>query len=70
MYKMALDIEKSQAEVAASSFTQLPPDDGLRDGKQTLRHRIRELVWDSWDQSPEERKLISKIDFFILYVDQ
>lgn len=66
---MALDIEKSQAEVAASSVTQLPPDYGLRDGKQTLRHRIRELVWDSWDQSPEERKLISKIDFFILYVD-
>lgn len=62
---MTLDIEKSPAEVAASSLSQLPSEDGP-ENKQTLRHRIREVVWDSWDRSPEERKLISKIDFFIL----
>ena len=35
--------------------------------KQSLRQRVRDIVWDSLDRSPEERKLISKIDFFILY---
>lgn len=32
----------------------------------SLRQKIRNVVWDSLDRSPEERKLIAKIDFFIL----
>lgn len=35
-------------------------------GSSSLRHKIRSIVWDSLDRSPEERKLIAKIDFFIL----
>ncbi|KAJ4388895.1 hypothetical protein N0V93_006356 [Gnomoniopsis smithogilvyi] len=31
-----------------------------------LRQKIRSIIWDSLDRSPEERKLIAKIDFFIL----
>ncbi|CAG8976132.1 hypothetical protein HYALB_00002413 [Hymenoscyphus albidus] len=34
--------------------------------KQSLRHRIREILWDSLDRTPEERKLIFKLDVFIL----
>ncbi|KAI9744822.1 MAG: hypothetical protein M1818_001747 [Claussenomyces sp. TS43310] len=34
--------------------------------KPLLGRRIREIVWDSLDRSPEERRLIFKIDFFIL----
>ncbi|RFU31560.1 hypothetical protein B7463_g4773, partial [Scytalidium lignicola] len=34
--------------------------------KQPLRHRIREIIWDSLDRSPEERRLIFKLDIFIL----
>ncbi|KAJ4416539.1 hypothetical protein N0V82_006661 [Gnomoniopsis sp. IMI 355080] len=32
----------------------------------SLRHKIRSVVWDTLERSPEERKLIAKIDFFIL----
>jgi ACS family pantothenate transporter-like MFS transporter len=35
--------------------------------KRSFRQRIKGIVWDSLDYSPEERKFISKIDFFILY---
>ncbi|KAK8037720.1 MFS general substrate transporter [Apiospora marii] len=34
--------------------------------KKSVRRRFRELVWDSLDRSPEERRFISKIDFYIL----
>lgn len=32
----------------------------------SLRHKIRTIVWDTLERTPEERKLIAKIDFFIL----
>lgn len=35
-------------------------------GPSSLRQKLRRIVWDSLDRSPEERKLIAKIDFFIL----
>lgn len=34
--------------------------------KKSLRGRIKTIIWDSLDRTPEERRLISKIDFFIL----
>lgn len=34
--------------------------------KKPLRHRIKEIIWDTLDRSPEERKLIFKLDIFIL----
>ncbi|TEA20509.1 Pantothenate transporter liz1 [Colletotrichum sidae] len=34
--------------------------------KRSLRKRIAAIVWDSWDKTPEERKFISKIDWWIL----
>ena len=35
-------------------------------GKKPLKRRIREILWDSFDRTPEERWFIHKIDFFIL----
>ena len=35
--------------------------------RKTLKHRVREIVWDNLGRSPEERKLIFKLDIFILY---
>jgi len=34
--------------------------------KKPLKRRIREILWDSFDRTPEERWFIHKIDFFIL----
>ncbi|KAI7778732.1 hypothetical protein LA080_001798 [Diaporthe eres] len=34
--------------------------------KKSLRRKIRAVVWDSFERSPEERRFIAKIDFFIL----
>lgn len=34
--------------------------------KKSLRRRIRAVVWDTLDRSPEERRFLAKIDFFIL----
>lgn len=47
------------------------PSTSFRDGKapaekRTLRKRIRSIVWDTLDRSPEERRFLAKIDFFIL----
>lgn len=37
-----------------------------QNARKPLRHRIREIVWDSLDRDPEERRLVFKIDIFIL----
>lgn len=34
--------------------------------KNSLRQRIKSIVWDTLDRSPEERRFLAKIDFFIL----
>ncbi|KAL1641943.1 hypothetical protein SLS58_005779 [Diplodia intermedia] len=54
---------------AATSVTSTPPPavaDGYREKRKPLRRRVRELLWDSFDRGPEERRFIAKIDFFIL----
>ncbi|KAH6673280.1 putative pantothenate transporter [Halenospora varia] len=61
---MSSDIQKN----AATTETRSPESSSLSGStsKTPLRHRIREIVWDSLDRSPEERKLIFKLDIFIL----
>lgn len=34
--------------------------------KKTLHQRIRSIVWDTLERSPQERRFLAKIDFFIL----
>ena len=63
---MSSDIEKINAQVDVTSPTS---SEITQNEKKSLRHRIREIVWDSLDQDPKERKLVFKIDLFILYVN-
>jgi len=61
---MSSEFEKNgvAAKVASSPLSELssePP-------KQSLRHRIRKIVWNSLDRLPEECRLIFKLDIFIL----
>lgn len=34
--------------------------------QKTVRQRLRGILWDTLDRSPEERRFLAKIDFFIL----
>jgi len=61
---MSLDISKNVIQAETSSPTSGSISDSSK--KKSLRLRIREIVWDSLDRSPEERKLIFKLDIFIL----
>lgn len=54
------------ADFAAPSNTSSREDNHPVDKKQTVRQRVRSIMWDTLDRSPEERRLIAKIDFFIL----
>ncbi len=35
-------------------------------GKKSLSRKIKAFVWDTLDKSPVERKLVTKLDFWIL----
>ena len=41
--------------------------DAPKDKPVSWRHRLKRVLWDTFDYSPEERRFIFKIDFFILY---
>lgn len=34
--------------------------------QRTTRARLRAAVWDTWDKSPRERKLVQKVDWWLL----
>lgn len=68
---MALDKDTSTVEsktLTTPRSTELCPEHSLRERKKKkpLKRRIREILWDSFDRTPEERWFIHKIDFFIL----
>ncbi|KAK2602828.1 hypothetical protein N8I77_009333 [Diaporthe amygdali] len=56
------DISASDSPVPSSSSS----DGESPVEKKSLRKKIRAIVWDTLDRSPEERRFIAKIDFFIL----
>lgn len=33
---------------------------------QTRRARLKAAIWDTWDKSPEERRLVQKVDWWLL----
>lgn len=37
-----------------------------KDTSLTFRRRLKRIIWDTLDYTLEERKFVSKIDFFIL----
>lgn len=34
--------------------------------QQTRRARLKAAIWDTWDKSPRERKLVQKVDWWLL----
>lgn len=34
--------------------------------QQTRRARLKASIWDTWDKSPRERKLVQKVDWWLL----
>ncbi|KAI5206506.1 hypothetical protein E4T39_02504 [Aureobasidium subglaciale] len=64
--------EKSDTKVATSdlqlSAFEIDSTPDVQPERRPLRYRFRGLIWDSWNRSPEERKFIHKIDFFILHL--
>ncbi|CAG9986494.1 unnamed protein product [Clonostachys byssicola] len=57
-------LQKVNAEAIARPVSTSDLNDEYE--KKSLKRRIREIVWDSLDRSPEERRMIAKLDFFIL----
>jgi hypothetical protein len=53
---------EENGRVDDSSLEQQPESERPR----TLKNRIKSVLWDSFDKSPEERKFIAKIDWWIL----
>lgn len=59
-----MGIQLQNAEV----ITALPDDAGDNDTsvKRSRWTKIREVIWDG-ERSPEERKLVQRLDLFIMY---
>lgn len=63
---------KAQDEgVTAALASELPvysssTDEEVTVEKKTLLRRIKGVIWDTLERSPEERHFLAKIDFFIL----
>ncbi|CAI7626500.1 unnamed protein product [Penicillium bialowiezense] len=51
---------RSQEVIQGEDEPQLEPI------QQTTRARLRAAVWDTWDKSPRERKLVQKVDWWLL----
>jgi hypothetical protein len=63
---MATTADKS---VVVEAATPVSPIHSSDDEKHvSRRQRLKRIIWDTFDYSPEERWFIFKIDFFILYV--
>lgn len=52
---------------AVAQSTPVSSAQDARDKPVSWRHRLKRVLWDTFDYSPEERRFIFKIDFFILY---
>jgi ACS family pantothenate transporter-like MFS transporter len=62
------DLTTVEAKTLPQPQSQEPsPEASLTENKKKpLKRRIREILWDSFDRTPEERWFVHKIDFFIL----
>lgn len=60
------DITTVQATASPQLQDKQPDIEHSLTERKPLKRRIREILWDSFDRTPEERWFIHKIDFFIL----
>lgn len=54
--------------VLEQSIINNEPENDQKQVPLTFRRRLKQIIWDTLDYTPEERKFVSKIDFFILQV--
>jgi hypothetical protein len=71
------EVREGKAAIAQSTRADVHPADSSSANtelssepaqKKTFGKRLKEVVWDTFDYPPAERKFVSKIDFFILCV--
>lgn len=60
------DIERPSVGKSAADLSSTSVDAAHPDQKRSLRQKVAAIVWDSLDKSPEERKFVAKIDWWIL----
>ncbi|KAK5166968.1 uncharacterized protein LTR77_007697 [Saxophila tyrrhenica] len=41
-------------------------DEDLKQDEKPKTSKLKAIIWDTWDKSPEERKTVNKIDWFIM----
>lgn len=64
-------MKSQEQETAVTSVAQVPISTSSANERapaetKTLWQRFKGVVWDTLDRSPEERRLLAKVDFFIL----
>lgn len=59
-------MESKDEKLVAVDLSASSSDGEIVRAKKSIRQRIKRIVWDSLERSPEERRFIAKIDFFIL----
>lgn len=55
-----------RSSVLEQSIINNEPENDQEQVPLTFRRRLKQIIWDTLDYTPEERKFVSKIDFFIL----
>lgn len=69
---MAATNTNADTAAAAGDIEKAGPEVRVHDGEsqtqqeRTFKQKFRALIWDSLDKSPEERRFIAKIDWWIL----
>lgn len=58
--------ESERSYVLEQSNISNEPENYQKQAPLTFRRRLKHIIWDTLDYTPEERKFVSKIDFFIL----
>lgn len=56
----------SQKQADALEAVSANDDTPVYGERRPLRKRILGIIWDTFDKSPEERKLVTKLDWWIL----
>jgi hypothetical protein len=60
------DQRKSTPDVKGQELNASSEQSEVAPIQQTRRARLKAAIWDTWDKSPRERKLVQKVDWWLL----
>ncbi|KAI1084266.1 pantothenate transporter liz1 [Whalleya microplaca] len=63
---MDQDIEKVSTREKGDASVNLSVVDGTHPPQRSLKQKIASVIWDTLDKTPEERRFIAKVDWWIL----